>query len=113
MKLNKDKMIKTIESILTSGFVYFDGKCLFMGRAFNPWYSDEIHANDFIMYTKNEFRGQGLAKIAIKQFIEWAKSIGASDISIARSSGINKKSFEKIAQDLNLNRIGEIYNVQR
>ncbi len=110
-EINKEKAISTIDSLIGNSFIYYDGECLFIGRKFQPWYSDEIHASDFIMYTKKSGRGKGLAKKAIIEFIEWAKNNGATSISIARSSGINEESFKNLSESLGLKRIGEIYNV--
>jgi len=106
-----DKMLRSIESIIENGFVYYDGKCLFMGKLFKPWYNDDIHATDFITYTRKDFRGEGLAKLAISQFIEWAKEKGATSIKISQSSGIKNKEYSAMAKSLNLKKVGEIYNV--
>lgn len=106
-----EKVFNTVNYYIDNGFTYYDGKCLFIGKIFSPWYTDETHASDFILYTRKEFRGEGIAKVAISKFIEWAKSKGATQITVSRSSGINEDSFKKMAEELKMKKIGEIYNV--
>lgn len=107
----KEKIITFIEYHLREGFMFFDGECLMMGRLYAPWYNDEIHATDSLLFVKPKAQGKGLAKIAIKEFILWAKSKGATDITIAQSSGVNLNKFQYLAASLGLNKIGETYNV--
>jgi len=110
-KVNLEKGIYYLLKTIREGFCYYDGECLFVGKLVNSWYTDDIHASDFLIYTKKESRGKGLAKKAAQEFIEWAKGKNAVSIKIARSSGINEESFNKMAKDLNLTKVGDIYHV--
>ena len=109
--INEYKIKSMIQDRISNGFVYFDGKCLMLGNAYTPWFSDEIFASDTILYTKKEHRGEYRAERAVKDFIEWAKEIGATNISISQSTGVNNKEFNSLAEKLGLIKIGAVYNV--
>lgn len=108
---NEGKIKSMIQSRLDNGFVYYDGMCLLIGNAFKPWFSDEICASDTLLYTRKDHRGKGLAKIAAKSFIDWAKENGATQISFGQSTGVNEKEFNKMADSLGLNKTGAVYYV--
>lgn len=108
---NEAKIRDLIKDRISNGFVYFDGKCLLMGNAYRPWFSDDICVSDTLLYTLKEFRGKGLAKIAVKSFIDWAKEIGSVEISLGQTTGVSEKEFIKMADSLGLKKIGAVYNV--
>lgn len=108
---NENKIKSMIESRLKNGFVYYDGRCLLIGNAFTPWFSDDICASDTLLYTRKEHRGQGVAKIAAKSFIDWAKENGATQISFGQTTGVNEKEFNKMADSLGLTKTGAVYYV--
>jgi len=108
---NESKIIEMIKDRLNTGFVYFDGECLLMGNVFTPWFSDDICASDTLLYTLKGSRGKGLAKIAVKSFIKWAKELGSVEISFGQTTGVNEKEFNKMAESLDLKKIGAVYYV--
>lgn len=109
--INEGKARDTVNYCLDSGFVYFDGKCVMLGHCVSPWFSDDTTASDILLYTLKEYRGNGLAKGAVRTFIDWAKKKGANNIKIGQSTGVNEKEFNKMADSLGLNKIGAVYNV--
>lgn len=109
--VNKEKAKNQVAFCIDNGFCYFDKECLMLGKAFFPWLSDDLCAADVLLYTKAESRGKGLAKKAVKAYIEWAEKIGAIDIKIGQSTGTTEKEFNKLADSLGLKKIGALYNV--
>lgn len=110
-EVDQEKIQKFIEFHINKGFVFFEDGCLMLGRACSPWYNNNIHASDSLLFVMPESRGKGLAKKAISKFIEWAKERGARDISIAQTSGVNLNNFKGLAESLSLKKVGEVYNV--
>lgn len=110
-KPNKEKIIASIEYCMNSGFLYFNGKCLMMGKSYTPWHGDELCACDVLLYTKAEYRGNGEATKAVEAFIDWAKSIGADDIKLGQTTGIKPEEFNNLAKRYGMKKIGETYHV--
>lgn len=106
-----EKIMNTIIYCYEKGFLFFNGKCLMMGKAYQPWYNDDTHATDILLYTRKEYRGQGLAVEALEAFFQWATAIGANDVKISQSTGITGTEFNKLANKFNLKKIGYVYNV--
>lgn len=106
-----EKMKKIIRWCHENGFLYYDGKCLMLGKTFTPWYNNDVHASDILLYTRKEHRGKGLAAKAIDEFLKWAKDKGASDIKLSQSTGITASEFQALADKFNLKKVGEVYCV--
>jgi len=108
----EEKIKATINWCYTNGFLYFCGECLMLGKIYTPWYNNQKHATDILLYTKKESRGKGLASKALSRFIEWAQDNEAHDITLSRSTAINKEEFKMLMTKHGLGKVGEIYSVR-
>lgn len=108
---DEDKIKKLILFCSEKGFLYLKDGCLMLGRTYTPWFNNDLCASDVLLYTIKESRGKGLATEAIKSFIDWAKNKGAVSISISQSTGTNREEFDKMSENLGLQKIGAVYHV--
>lgn len=109
--VDEKDILQMIANHIVNGFVYLNEGCLFIGKAYTPWFGGCNFASDVLLYTKKESRGKGLAKEAVQEFIKWGKSKGAVSITIGQSTGVNEKEFNNLAEGLGMKRIGAVYNV--
>ena len=105
-----DKVKLSVKEMIDKNqFVYLENGCLMLGYISEPFFSNEKIACDMILYTAPESRGKGLAKDAIKEFIDWSKDNGARSVTVGQSSGVCFGQFNSIMKELNMSMSGNTY----
>jgi GNAT superfamily N-acetyltransferase len=113
MTFNEDKCRELCRYLLQNGLgiVAEDGGQLvgMMGAYITThFFTDDVVAQDVLIYIKPSYRGVGLSKRLISVYIFWALEQGVKreNIFIGINSGINASKTEKIYQTLGFKRHG-------
>ncbi len=110
LTFNESKARKYLTNLAESGqFFYVTDNCMMVAAITTPYFSDSRTAKDVLLYVDKDSRGKGVAKKAIKKYIEWAELNNADRISLGQSSGICGKEFKSLAGSLGFNEIGTLY----
>lgn len=90
------KLMNISKNLFTSpyieGFVYQNDKGIqgmWIGRLDALWYSDDLFVSDIAFYVSKKYRGTSAAIRLLTAASSWAKSMGATEISVGLSSGID------------------------
>lgn len=94
-----DKIAKTFKSLIQSpqGLVLVAGDPIygfFVGYVCHMWFGMDLEANDLVLYLLPEKRLGSCAARMVSTYKEWAKGLGAKDIKIGVSTGIQQERTE-------------------
>jgi len=73
---------------------------VFAGVAHEHFFGNHLVSSDLILYVDPEHRGGSAAPRLIKAYEEWAKKIGAKDITIGVSTGVQEERTAKLFEKL-------------
>lgn len=73
-----------------------------------PW-SDDLIANDLIVYVRPEYRGTRHGLDLIKQYQDWAFSLGAKEVRLSVASGIHEEKTGRLYNKLGYEHLGSQY----
>lgn len=73
------------------------------------WFSGTLRAADMCFYVKPEYRGSKIALQLVRKAEEWAKQIGAKDITIFHNTGIRTEKAEGFFTRIGYPKAGYIF----
>lgn len=73
---------------------------VFAGCAFEHFFGNDLVATDLILYVDPSHRGGSAAPRLIKTYEQWARQIGAKDIQIGVSTGVNAERTARLFEKL-------------
>lgn len=79
------------------------------GNLFNPWYSDDLHAQELVVFVTKDKRAIGAGAQLYNEFIDWAEKQNAKRVIISTTTKINEAGFDRLAKRLELERTGLVY----
>jgi len=73
---------------------------VFAGFAAEHFFGNDLVSSDLILYVDPEHRGGTAAPRLIKAYQEWAKKIGAKEITIGVSTGVNSERTARLFENM-------------
>lgn len=74
------------------------------------YFSDHLVAQDYAMYVKPEYRGSSIFIRLLKTFEKWADNIGAQEIRIGHSTGIDSEKTQALFKKLGFKQTATIFS---
>ena len=94
--LNEEKLKQLALAVYTSDFLACfiasndkGPQGIWVGGVHPLWYSDDLSVHDIVFYVRKQYRGSSAALKLVKSAEKWGQSMGASEINIGLSSGID------------------------
>ncbi len=81
-----------------------------VGWAEKMYFGHDIVLSDFALFVSKDRRGQIAGASLIKAYIEYGKKIGAHEIILSNSSGIDRDRIAKLYERLGLTHVGYVYS---
>ena len=105
--LDADQYVRLYES---------EGKVvgLMLGVVMPAWFSEDLCAYDFALYVNPEKRGGRAAVVLVRDFMRWAKGMGAKQIRPDVSTGDVGKAGSRLYRMLGFEEVGAsfVFNVR-
>lgn len=84
-------LVNDINGEITGGIIAF---------AYKNWFGPERVASDLALFVTPDKRGGVIAARLVKQYEQWAKSVGCSEVTIGVSTGVNTERTALLFQRL-------------
>lgn len=90
-------------------FISVDHKHLMLGEINPAFFSDDLAANDILLFVDPSARGEGISVNLIDEFSKWAELRGAKLITLSQSTGCKNKAFNSAINKFNYQPLGAVY----
>jgi|TARA_Y100000310_G_scaffold93889_2_gene91478 GNAT superfamily N-acetyltransferase len=84
----------------------------FAGGISAYYVSYDKYAFDVATYVAPQYRGKGIAKALITDFVGWAKKHGARELCLSTSTGVNDEHFAALTKTFNMKQQATTYKVR-
>lgn len=109
---NRESTREFIESVVDKGqFITVKNGGIMLGSLSTMFFSDCKIANDILLFVEEDKRRSGLAKQMLSEFIDWAKSHGASSIVVGQTTGVEEKGYSQLMKSIGATKCGVVYEV--
>lgn len=117
MPYDPEHLRALLPKVIARGFfvVAYEGGELvgFMLAVVAPsWFGPAITTGDLALYVIPEKRGGSLAARMVKRYIDWAMAIGASDITIGVSTGVDPERTGRFYEGMGFTHVGGVYKMR-
>ena len=107
---NPEKFAKVLESpdVFFAFYRNAHGTVIggFMGAVTYSFFGDDVIASDFALYIEPEHRGGMSAARLVKAFEDWAINLGAKEIYIGQSTGVEPERTVQFYERLGYEKVG-------
>ena len=117
IRFDSQKFVSTISYCMREGFAWVGEKdglvvCGMLAGIQEYFFSTEKLTNDFGLFVSKEYRKSRLALLLIKQYVNWAKQMGVSEITMGSTNGHQGSGLKKfLEKSLGFECVGEIYKL--
>ena len=118
IKFDSQKFISTVSYCMRSGFAWVGEKdglvvCGMLAGIQEYFFSTEKLTNDFGLFVSKDYRKSRLALLLIKQYVNWAKQMSVSEITMGSTNGHQGSGLKKfLEKSLGFECVGEIYKLR-
>ena len=118
IRFDSQKFVSTISYCMREGFAWVGEKdglvvCGMWAGIQEYFFSTEKLTNDFGLFVSKEYRKSRLALLLIKQYVNWAKQMGVSEITMGSTNGHQGSGLKKfLEKSLGFECVGEIYKLR-
>ena len=118
IRFDSQKFVSTISYCMREGFAWVGEKdglvvCGMLAGIQEYFFSTEKLTNDFGLFVSKEYRKSRLALLLIKQYVNWEKQMGVSEITMGSTNGHQGSGLKKfLEKSLGFECVGEIYKLR-
>jgi GNAT superfamily N-acetyltransferase len=106
--LDLEKVEAKVAALIESpiGIVLVTGNGFLMGGVADFWFGPAKYAFEWLLYVKPEARGSSEAPVLAKAYVVRAKELGAIDVHIENTTGVEVERVERLFTKLGFARVG-------
>jgi GNAT superfamily N-acetyltransferase len=106
--LDVDKTTGLMRDVIQSpeGIMLVTANGFIMGGVTDYWFGPAMYASEWLLYVKPEARGSSEAPTLVKAYVARAKELGAVDVHIENTTGVEAEKVERLFTKLGFARVG-------
>lgn len=98
-----------IHHVQSQQYISVNFEHLMLGEINPAFFSDDLAANDVLLFVDPSFRSNGIAKKLLDDFSQWAEVRGAKLITVGQSTGCNTNQFKSLIKKSEYQPLGAVY----